>query len=202
MKISKNIIKIKDSKYLALMPDFKKEKTQKISSIVFSFFALSLLGIFAINPTLSTIAKLTKDLSDSKFVSQKLQEKISNLHSLQEEYSAIQNDIPIVMAAVPQDPQLPVLMGQLQSLAKTNNISVINIQSFEVEAISSSEEKKDFSTFSFSITGGGSYENIISFISSLVNMRRVISIETFSINRDTGKQNLQFDLKGTTYFKN
>ncbi|MEK7185981.1 MAG: type 4a pilus biogenesis protein PilO [Patescibacteria group bacterium] len=202
MKISKSILKIKDSKYFALIPDFKREKTQKISSIVFSFFALSLLGIFAINPTLSTIAKLRKDLSDSKFVSQELQKKISNLQSLQQEYNLIENDIPLVLEAIPQNPQLPTLTGQLQALAAINNITVSNIQSFEVEAINNSPEKKDFSSFSFSVSGEGSYENIVSFVSSLVNIRRIIGLETFSIDRKSNTQNLVFNVKGKAYFKN
>lgn len=203
MKLPEDIFKLKDSKYIAYLPDFKKDKTQKISSIVFSLLALSFLGIFAINPTLSTIAKLRKDLDDSRFVSQKLQEKISNLHSLQQGYSAIQNDIYVVMNAVPKDPQLPTIMGQIQALSQRNNIDISSIQSFEVEAVGISNKPKDFSSFSFSVSGNGSRESIANFASSLVGMQRVISVENLSIskNANPSSQTVSFDLKGKAYFK-
>ena len=203
MKLPKNISNLKNSKYIAYLPDFKKEKTRKISSIVFSLVALSFLGIFAINPTLSTIAKLRKDLEDSRFVSEQLQEKIKNLHSLQQEYSAIQNDLQVVLDAVPKDPQLPTLMGQIQALAQRNNISISNIQSFEVEAFLAPENLEDSSSFSFSVSGSGTQENIISFASSLTGVRRVISIDNLSVARgpSSNPQSISFDLKGKAYFK-
>ena len=201
MKFSTNISKLKDNKYFALLPDLKKEKTQKISNIVFSLVALSFFGLFAIEPTLSTIAKLKKDLSDSKFVNEKLLEKISNLSSLQGSYDLLQNDIPIVLAAVPQDPQLPTLMGQIQSVAKNENITLTNLQSYEVEATNSKNTDKDFYTFSFVITGTGDYQNIINFLTSLTNMQRVITIEELSMGKGSSADLLQFNMKGTAYFK-
>lgn len=201
MKLSKELLKFKDSKYALLLPDFKKDKTRKISSIVFSLIALSFLGLFAINPTLSTIAKLRKDLEDSKFVSQKLQEKISNLYTLQKKYSLIQEDIPVVLAAIPNNPQAPTLMGQIQTLAKENNIAITSIQSSQVEALAEGVIDKKFSTFSFTVAGEGNYNSIINFISSLTNMQRVISIDNLSISKERESGNL-FVINGKSYFKN
>lgn len=201
MKFPKNISKLKDNRYIALLPDFKKEKAQKISSIVFSLLALSFFGLFAIEPTLSTIAKLKKDLSDSKYVNEKLQEKISNLSSLQEKYNLLQNDIPIVLAAIPQNPQLPTLMGQIQSLAKQQNVTIGNLQSYQVEAANSKNPDKDFYSFSFVITGEGSYTDIVNFLSSLTGMQRVITIDELLIGKASSANLLQFNMKGVAYFK-
>src|SRR3989344_8503364 len=99
--------KINKNKYFEYLPDLKKEKTQKYSSIIFSLISLSFFGLFAINPTLSTIAKLKKELSDAKFVDSELAEKIANLSSLQEKYNIVEQDIPFVLAAVPKNPQIP-----------------------------------------------------------------------------------------------
>ncbi|MEK7559268.1 MAG: type 4a pilus biogenesis protein PilO [Patescibacteria group bacterium] len=201
MKFSKNISKLKDNKYIALLPDFKKEKAQKISSIVFSLVALSFFGFFAIEPTLSTIAKLKKELSDSMYVNEKLLEKISNLSSLQRDYNLLENDIPIVLSAVPLDPQLPSLMGQVQSLARQNNIAISNLQSYEVEAANSKNTEKEFYSFSFVTTGSGSYTDIINFLSALTSMQRVITIDEILISKGGLSDSLQFNMKGTAYFK-
>lgn len=201
MKFPKNISKLKDNKYIALLPDFKKEKAQKISSIVFSLLALSFFGLFAIEPTLSTIAKLKKDLSDSKYVNEKLQEKISNLSSLQTKYNLLQNDIPIVLAAIPQNPQLPTLMGQIQSLSRQKNITINNLQSYEIEAANAKKPDKDFYSFSFVITGEGSYTDIVNFLSSLTGMQRVITVDELLIGKASSANLLQFNMKGVAYFK-
>lgn len=201
MKFSKNISKLKDNKYFVLLPDFKKEKAQKISSIVFSLLALSFFGFFAIEPTLSTIAKLKKDLSDSKYVNEKLLEKISNLSSLQRNYQLLQSDIPIIFAAIPENPQLPTLIGQIQALAKQQRITIGNLQTYEVEAANAKKSNKDFYSFSFVITGNGSYTDIVNFLSSLTSMRRVITIDELLIGKANSANLLQFNMKGVAYFK-
>lgn len=201
MKFSKNISKLKDNKYLALLPDFKKEKAQKVSSIVFSLLALSFFGLFAIEPTLSTIAKLKKDLSDSKYVNEKLLEKISNLSSLQKDYNLLQNDIPIILAAIPQNPQLPTLIGQIQALAQKQHVTIGNLQTYEIEAASAKNPNKDFYSFSFVITGEGSYTDIVNFLSALTSMRRVITIDELLIGKASNANLLQFNMKGVAYFK-
>lgn len=194
--------KIKKNKYFELLPDLKKEKTQKYSSIIFSLISLSFFGIFAINPTLSTIAKLKKELSDTRFVDEQLAEKISNLSSLQEKYSIIERDIPIVLAAIPKNPQVPLLIGQMQTVAKDADVKIISLQSFEVDIPDSSNNQKKYSAFSFSIIVQGNYENLNNFISTLSGMERVISLDTLSITRQGNQPGiLELDIKGMAYFK-
>ncbi|MCL5113586.1 MAG: type 4a pilus biogenesis protein PilO [Patescibacteria group bacterium] len=193
---------IKNSKYLELFPDFRKEKAQRSASLFLSLIALSFLGLFAINPTLSTIAKLRKELADNKFVDQKLQEKINNLSALQQKYSLMQTDVPVVLDSIPQDPEVPLLLGQIQSIAKNSNVTFNNLQSFQVEAVSSSTNQNKYSSFSFSASLQGSYNDLIKFLSTLVNMQRVISIETISINKKGDQAGvLQIDILGKAYFK-
>lgn len=201
IKLTNNILNFKASKYLEFLPELKKEKPQKISGVVLSLIAFSFFGLFAINPTLSTIAKLRKDLADSKFVHEKLQKKIYTLYSLQQKYNSIQDDIPIVLAAVPQDPQIPTLMGQVQTIARNNNISIKSMQSFQIEAANTEKPRKDFYSFSFAITGEGEYGNIISFLTSVTNVQRVVSVDSISITKRSSSQNLEFNVRATAYFK-
>ena len=194
--------KIKNNKYFELLPDLKKEKTKKYSSIIFSLISLSFFGIFAINPTLSTIAKLRKELSDTKFVDEQLVKKIANLSSLAEKYNIVEKDIPIVLEAVPKNPQVPLLMAQIQAVAKEAGVEIINLQSFEVDVPGSSNNQKKYSAFSFSTGVQGNYENLTNFISTLSSMKRVISLDTLSINRKDNQPGiLELDIKGMAYFK-
>src|ERR1035437_7860822 len=109
----KSIKKEQYEKYLELIPDLKKEKAQKYITIVLTLVTIITLGLFAINPTLSTIANLQKQIDDNNFVQQKLQQKINDLAILQGKYSDLQNDLPVVYNAVPKTTEISLLVADI-----------------------------------------------------------------------------------------
>ncbi len=193
---------LQKKKYFEMLPDFKEERMQKFTTLVFTIIALSFFGLFAINPTLSTIANLNKQLSDSKFVDQELQSKINNLYLLQEKYGQLTPDIPYVLDSFPKNPQVPLLIAQLQSLAQSSNVAITGLQTFEIEIPNSSVNTKKYYAFSFSISANGSYESISKFIDSMIKMQRIVSINILSLSRNSGEgPSTQLNFKGTAYFK-
>ena len=145
-KINRNLFKdIKKNKYFQLLPDFKEDRVQKITTLALTLVALSFFGLFAINPTLSTIAKLEKELSDNKFVDQKLQTKINDLSLLQQKYALIQQDLPYVYSSVPKSPEAPLVIAQIQTLAKANNLKISSFQTFQAEIEKSPTNLKKYS---------------------------------------------------------
>lgn len=187
----------KYAKYLELIPDFKKEKTQKFTTIVLTLIAIIILAIFAINPTLSTIANLQKQLDDAKFVTTKLQEKINDLSILQTKYNSIAPDLPVIYDAIPKNSQVPMLTGQIQALAKTSNIALVDFQANEI-----TKTPQNFSFYSFSLSANGNYNDILNFLDQLVSMQRVTDIESINIANGTAPNSpLQISLKGEAFFK-
>lgn len=200
-KTSRIFKSLQKNKYLKLFPDFKEEKTQKITSLALTLIALSFFGFFAINPTLSTITKLNKELKDDKYVDQQLQTKINDLSMLQEKYNSLQNDLPDILSAIPVNPEVPTLMAQLQSIAQASSIKVNGIQAFTV-AVDTGSTSKKYSSFNFALTGSGSYDQVSSFITSLNSMRRIVSSDLISLTKRSGDDNsLQLNYKGSAYFK-
>lgn len=194
---------LKKSKYQALLPNFKEEKTQAFTTLALTLVAFIVFGFFAINPTISTIIHLKKELSDSQFVDDKLEEKIRNLSILQKKYVSLENQLPILYAAVPQTPIAPVFTAQIQAIANKSNVKISRLQVYQVELYVTKTIKKD-SSFAFSIEVLGDNENISKFLSSLVNFDRIITIDTFSITKDKESkenQNLQLNIRGRSYFK-
>lgn len=193
---------LQKKKYFEMLPDFKEERTQKFTTLVFTIIALSFFGLFAISPTLSTIANLNKQLSDSKFVDQELQSKINNLYLLQQTYGQLTPDMPYVLDSFPKNPQVPLLIAQLQSLAQSTNVAITGLQTFEIEIPNSSVNTKEYYAFSFSISANGSYESISKFIDSMIKMQRIVSINILSLSRNSGEgPPTQLNFKGTAYFK-
>ncbi|HZJ18630.1 MAG TPA: type 4a pilus biogenesis protein PilO [Patescibacteria group bacterium] len=201
--INKNVFRdIKKNKYFELLPDFKAEKTKKITTLILTLVALSFFGLFAISPTLSTIARLQKELEDNKFVDKQLQTKINNLSILQQKYSSIQNDLPLIYLSVPKSPEAPLLTAEIQGLASKFNLKITSLQIFEAEVEKKENDKKQYSSFMFGVSADGSYENISNFITSAIDMQRIINVEILSIGKKSGETtDLQMHLKGAAFFK-
>lgn len=199
---SKNIIK---NKYLPTLPYLTPERSKKFFGIVLTLCALSFFGFFAIKPTVSTILKLKKELSDNQFVFDQMETKIKNLTTLRRQYFNLQNDLPIITSAITTQPDAQVLFAQIQSIAQTSNIAIKKLQNFEIEVLKNDKGmNKDYYSYSFSIAGSGSFENISKFIQILTTMERIINVDVFSVNNitDQKSESLGFDIQGTAFFKN
>jgi len=197
----KNILKNVnyDKYYKDLLPYLKQEKNQEYFAIILTFGASIFFALLAINPTLSTIAKLKKEIADSKFVEQKLSQKINSLSSLSQQYLTVQDDIIYVLDAIPEKTEAPTLIAQVQSIAKNSSV---NITTIETSPINLNNQQSGLnSEFNFNIAAEGSYEDIQTFLSNLTTMQRVISVDSISITKGDTNQNLQLGLRGTAYYK-
>lgn len=189
-------------KYFEMFSNLKDEKTQKFVTIILTLITLSLFGLLAINPTISTIAKLQKELSDSEFVHKQLQTKINNLSLLQQRYSNIENDLPVVYAAIPQNPDVPILIAQIQEIAQNSNVQLNNLENFQVELFKQKIGKEKYYSYSFSFEGSGSKENIETFIEEIINVDRIIDIDLISVTKTTNPdRSLRLNMQGIAYYK-
>lgn len=201
--ISKNLKKEEYAKYLDLVPDFKQEKSKKFITIILTLTASIILGLFVVSPTISTIANLRKQIEDNKIVEEKLQQKINNLSVLSQKYSDLEADIPIVLEAVPQTSQIPLLVAQIQAVANESGVRLNNFQTFRVDVSQGAIKGKKFSSFDFTLTAQGDYQNMLNFMDNLVNFQRITTITNISVSKATSFNNssLQLNMRGTAYFK-
>jgi len=205
MKLPKNyfdnLSRDKFREYLKLLPNMKNERTKAITMLIFTFIALSILGIFAINPTLSTIIDLKKQLDDDEFVHQQLTTKMNNLSSLQLQYNELSNDLPVVYDAIPDNAKVTFLLGQVETIAKRSNIQLQFIRVSEVP-LGDAKQKKNLSNadFEFSLQGTGTYDDMLVFAESLTNFNRIVTIKTFSVFKDSKDGSLLIGITGRGYF--
>lgn len=194
---------MRKNKYLASLPSFKQEKTRQITTLTLTLITLALFGIFAVNPTISTIGQLQKELEDDTVVNEKLTLKIKNLGLLQQQYTTIQNELPTIFNAIPKTTRAAILTGQIQSLAFQHGLKLDKAQVFEVDLSSQKTQKANANTsFTFSVGATGSYQNIADFIKDLTNFDRIVSLDTLSItNGPDGSGLVQVTIRGKAYFK-
>lgn len=191
-----------DKYYKGLIPYFKKGKNQEYFTIILSFAASIFFALFAINPTVTTIVKLNKEISDSKIVNNKLSQKINNLSSLSQHYQEISDDLPFIMNAIPNTPNAPEMLAQIQSVAKDSSITIKNIGIDPIQ-LTKPVVTNNRSSLSFTLSGQGTYQNMSNFLSILINIQRTISINSISITRESeGTGIINSTIKGTAYYKN
>lgn len=183
-------------------PQFKEKKVLDLTSVALTLIAFSLFGVFAISPTLSTIAQLQKQLEDNKLVDDRLEKKINNLGILQQKYNLLQNDLQIVYAAIPEKSTTPLFLGQIQNISQETNVALSGLQTSEVELSKTDEGLQKYSSFDFSLEVQGSYENVSDFLNNLANFERIADLDVISINKKAGKTSeFKLNVKGKAYFK-
>lgn len=181
---------------------YKKKKVRVYTEIVLSLLTVSFFLVFAIKPTLTTIAGLMKTIEDQKLVSKTLAEKINALGLAQTEYNLLTNDIYLINEALPKDSQISLLVKQLEVLARRSGITIETIKFDQVylKGISSST-KETVPSVNFSFAASGEYQNLKLFLKSLSSLRRIIQVESFAFK--TGKAEsllLTLSLNGKAYF--
>lgn len=186
---------------IAVFPLLKQERTRSFLMVIFTFPTLILFGIFAINPTISTIIHLQRQLADNILVDKKLLEKINNLSVLQRKYDALQPDLALALAAIPESHKMPQFMGQVQALTTKNNVQLVNMHTdpLKIPTTTSIQE----ASFSFSLVVQGNYQNIQNFIASFMTFDRIVTIKDILISTSQNSQPpvTQANIIGKVYFK-
>ncbi len=203
--------------YQSLDETIQKPKNRIYTATVFSFLAVSLFGWYAIRPTAQTILYLRREIADNQMVNQRMEEKISALVEAQSAYQTVQPQLPLVNQALPRDPDVIALVGQLRNLAMSSGASLSGITVPTVsltgeDATRSGSGASRASTivkaaklndFPVTVMLDGSFPTVQSFLQGITSMRRIITIDTFSIapSREAGATNmLQLTLKLKGYY--
>src|SRR5258708_18911937 len=84
---------------------FYDRPVAKVSmELVFSVVMVIVFAVFAIRPTLVTMANLSKEIQDKKDLKDQLGQKAAALNTLQAQYLALQNRLPVLDNALPTTP--------------------------------------------------------------------------------------------------
>ena len=90
---------------------FYEKPTAKISTaLLLTIFTIIFFAVFAIRPTLVTIAELIKTIDDQEEVLEQMKKKSSSLASAQQEYLIASESIEDLHAALPSDKNIQDLI--------------------------------------------------------------------------------------------
>jgi len=178
-RIISEILKIKREFYDTL----KKQGEQKIIAylyIIFSLIAITIFGLFAIRPTLSTISELQKEKKDSEFTLEQLEIKNQALQKLSAEYRLLEPKLDSVYLAIPKSSQIPDLARKFEVVANGNNLFIEALTTGPIEIFPAVKSNPPLFSYNITITVIGNNTDINSFIQDIVNIDRMLSIDRIS----------------------
>jgi Tfp pilus assembly protein PilO len=196
-----NLTANKYREYLKLLPNFHRENTQLITMLIFTFSALSFFAVFAINPTLSTIVELQKQVVDSTYTHEQLKTKINALSQLQNQYTLLETDLPIVQDAIPTNADVPISTAQIRALASRYKLTITTMRVNEVVLASPKLASARVSSFVFQLETTGEYEKMMRFAKALGGLSRIMVVESLTIDKDPQTDELVMQIRGREYFK-
>lgn len=176
-----------------------KQKAVAYIYVVLSLFTLTVFGMFAIGPTITTISQLNKQYDENSTVLTALKQKNTNLQTLNAQFNTIQPELSLINRAIPLAPQVTELSRQLEVLATKNNLTVSKLDMGLMELYPAQNANQPIFSYTFSVTVDGNEKDINKFVSDIINMERIIGIERLT----TGKQlqeNFTASIVGRAFF--
>lgn len=187
-------------------PALRTRKTKAYGMLVLSLLTASFFIIFAIRPTVTTIAKLRKEINDDQYVEKSLAEKINTLTSLDQVYKEVESDLSLVEAVLPSQPNFENLLSLVENTATMHQLGILSIQFKPVDLIKPKSQQDDarLNPMTFQVTFTGSYQNLMGGLTSLNRANRLISIDTLEIkkSREAKEEELVLEVGGRSFCVN
>ena len=161
-----------------------KQQVTAYLYIILSFLALSLFGLFAIGPTITTITTLNQEFDEGRIALKELQDKNSALTSLSTQYAEIESELPLITNAIPETSKVSELTRQLEVLATRNNLVLQKLDIGLMELYPAKNLNSPIFSFTFSLNVEGTEKDVNTFIANTINMGRIIGIDQLT----TGKR--------------
>lgn len=164
---------------------YQKKQTRVYTGLVLTLLTTIFFLVFAIRPTLITIASLVKEIKDQRVIAEKLDKKIDDLNLAKKEYQQIEKKLYLVDQALPLDSNLTTLVKELEALAKKEGVSILSLQ-FEKINLKGGQmvvtgQPENVPAVNFSMSVSGAYPQLNSFLDSLTQLRRVTLVDDFTI---------------------
>lgn len=175
--------------YQSIEPEFQKPSNRAYTAIIFSFLVISLFGWYAIRPTMQTIFTLKREIADKTDVNKKMEDKISALIEAQAAYQEVEPDLPLIDQALSVTSDAPRAALQLQGLATDTHVAVTGISISTVPLAAQTGPGAQQKTapgklmnFPISLMVAGAYPDIKNFIQGVLNLRRIIQIDSMNFS--------------------
>lgn len=174
----------------------QKADMKAYTEIFLSLITISVFSLFALKPTLATIAELIRQIEWKKSAIESLDVKIDQISQSQLLYDQQRRNIALLKIAIPDYGKPDIVLRQIESLASKWAVEVDIIRAENIPLAGNLSDSKnepivfDKDNYSFSITIKSSinnYQSLINFISDMEKLRIVFKIDNISFSQNTKK---------------
>ena len=178
------------------------KKAQDYSFSILFFLILSIFIVFAIRPSLTTAFSLTKEGNDLKVLDNQYELQIGNIINLQSTIEENRDKLYLVDEGISDSPQVNKVIEDIKKAGDSNSIIISSLSIGEVNL--TELDNKSLQTLKISLEGFGNYENLMAFIKTLFNKRRLETIEKMQIikeEEDTSGAELKIKMDIQGYYE-
>jgi len=116
------------SYFLNVMGQYKERTDIRVYiEILLSLATISIFAVFALRPTLLTIAELIREIDTKRQTLTQMEDKIQNLASAQTLYDRERSHINILLTSIPDKPNPEVFARQVEGLSEKHGSQIIEI---------------------------------------------------------------------------
>ncbi len=191
--------------YTRLQVFYRKPVVEISTALLFTLGTIIFFAIFAIRPTLQTIAELLKTIKDQKQVLAAAQQKSASLVTAQQQYSQIESDTLVINAAIPYNYDAQGLTRSIEAIAgelkiPLGNLRIENLQ-YPTEGVEDSIKE-----IAFTINIETPYPQVKKIILALQQSPRLISVDGVNISINdknsskTGSSDVQASMSCRAYY--
>ena len=180
--------------------------------ILLSLATISIFSVFALRPTLLTIAELVKEIEEKDKTLKTMDNKIQNLGKAQSLYDQQIGNIQLLENhAIPKSPNADIFARQIEGLSNSHNVRISSISLGKAVILGeqpkmsnqdqADDQKKTDETFpegasslSFSVNGEieiGQYAFLTTFLSEFERLRMPAKIDSFNLKLKEEEQEQQ-----------
>lgn len=173
--------------------------------ILLSLATVSIFSVFALRPTLLTIAQLLREIETKRETLAKMQSKIQNLAQAQSTFDREGAKIKLLETTIPEKPTPEVFARQVEGLSSRHQVEITSISLGEavIAGIATTDTKEVTATASAQQATSQSnelefeinmrvpvneYLALSNFISDLEKLRRPLKIDTLRLNTQLEKE--------------
>ena len=187
-------------KYIGQMSQVyaQREDIRVFIELLMTLLALFVFIVFAIRPTLKTIGGLTQEISSKKETLQTMDQKIESIQLAQQNFSDNSAQLPLLLQAVPETPEVPSFVSQIEQLAQQSSVTIFSFTISQVAIKGGELKESGEKSIGYSVTFQGSFQSLLTMQTAIENMRRGSKFSTsfLTIDDTSGSTNLLLTLTG------
>ncbi len=160
--------------------------------LILSLGTIIVFALFAIKPTILTIIDINNEIKSKEVTIEKLDKKIADLQTVSGILQNQSENLLLINQSVPSNAELEKLVSQLEKLALNNSVQISSISSSDLLIKGKNEKARKESDFNplpdnpnelpISFSATGDYQNLLSFLKSVEDLRRPIKFDTLIFN--------------------